>query len=385
MDAYEFGLTEAQKQRARQLHHESIVIDMLFQGPIGTYSLPESLEDELLALAQQAHPGDEVAQVRYAGELIRRWYTYGRLRDLYKQCWDESGIDAACRQLTITSPDSLLRSMARIQAEFDYHPWLVKARTADDIRRAKEQGLKAGIVTSQEADGYGKDLGLLELAYEFGLRVQQLTYNNQNYIGSGCMENIDSGLTKFGREFVAKCNELGILVDTSHCGPWTTLDACKHSTAPVVATHTGAKHIYPHRRCKTDEELKAIAETGGVIGIFAMPWFIAEDPTTTTVDHVLDHIDYVVELAGVDHVGIGTDWPMPQTKWMALAFKKYVAPTIGFAPGDGPSTEYVHGLKDYRSFGNITMGLVSRGYSDEEIRKILGGNWMRVFQEVLKS
>lgn len=76
---------------------------------------------------------------------------------------------------------------------------------------------------------------------------------------------------------------------------------------------------------------------------------------------------------------------MPQTKWMALAFKKYVAPTIGFAPGDGPSTEYVHGLKDYRSFGNITMGLVSRGYSDEEIRKILGGNWMRVFQEVLKS
>lgn len=385
MAAYDFGLTEEQQKRARRLHDESIVIDMLFQGPIGTYSLPESLESELLELAKEAHPSDEVAQVRYAGELIRKWYTNGRLQDLYKQCWDESGITAACRQLSITSRESLLRSMAHIQAELDHHPWLVKARTAEDIERAHEQGLKAGIVTSQEAEGYGKDLGLLELAYEFGLRVQQLTYNNQNFIGSGCMEHIDGGLSKFGREFVSKCNELGIVVDTSHCGPRTTMDACRHSKDPVVATHTGAKKVYGHNRCKTDDELTAIADTGGVIGIFAMPWFIAEDPQNTTLDHFLDHVDYVVELVGVDHVGIGTDWPMPQTKWMATAFKKHVAPRIGFAPGDGPSTEYIHGLKDYRSFSNITLGLVARGYSDEDVAKIVGGNWMRVFKQVLKS
>ena len=105
----------------------------------------------------------------------------------------------------------------------------------------------------------------------------------------------------------------------------------------------------------------------------------------TTVDDFIDHIDYVVRLVGIDHVGIGTDWPMPQTKWAAITFKKYVAPTIGFAPGNGPSTEWIHGLKDYRSFINVTRGLVARGYSDEAIRKILGENWLRVFEQVWKK
>lgn len=382
MIPYDFGLTDEQLSHARKLHDENIVIDMLFQGPIGTYSLPLSMEEELLDLARQVHPHDEVAQVSYASKRIRQWYTNGRLSDLYKDCWYDSGITAACRQLAITSQDSLMRSMVNIQAEFDHKPWLVKARTAEDIVHAHHNGLKAGIVTSQETVGYGQDLGLLELAYTFGLRVQQLTYNNHNFIGAGCMEPNDAGLSKFGMQFVAKCNELGVVVDTSHCGRQTTLDACKYSQEPVVATHTGAEKVYHHNRCKSDEELKAIAGTGGVIGIFTMPWFIAEDPENTTIDHVLDHIDYVVELVGPDHVGIGTDWPMPQTQWMALAFKKHVAPTIGFAPGDGPSTEYIHGMRDYRSFSNLTAGLVARGYRDADIIKIIGGNWMRVLTHV---
>ena len=377
-----FGLSDDRLAHARALHEQNIVIDMLFQGPIGTYSLPEELEDELLALAREAEPCDEARQVGHASDLIRDWYTRGRLAELYRQCWEESGITAACRQLKLTSKESLLQSLAQIQAEFDNKPWLTKARTAADIERAHAEGKRAGIVTSQEAAGYGKDLGLLELAWEFGLRVQQLTYNNHNLIGAGCMEPNDAGLSKFGWEFVAKCNELGIVVDTSHCGRQTTLDACTYSSEPVVATHTGASGVFRHERCKSDEELKAIAETGGVIGIFAMPWFIAEDPENTTLDHLHDHIDYVVDLVGAQHVGIGTDWPMPQTKWMALAFKKLVAPTIGFAPGDGPSTEYIHGMKDYRSFGNITAGLVARGYDDAAVKGIIGGNWLRVLGQV---
>lgn len=370
--------------RAHKLHSENIVIDMLFQGPIGTYSLPESIETELLDLAQAEHPTNEVAQVSFASKQIRKWYTHGKLSELYKECWYASGITAACRQLSIKDEDSLLRSMAELQSEFDHKPWLKKVRTAEEIKKAHEQDLKAGIVTSQYTEGYGKDLELLELAYEFGLRLQQLTYNNHNFIGAGCMEPNDAGLSNFGRQFVAKCNELGVIVDTGHSGKQTTLDACKHSKQIVVATHTGADKVYSHQRCKSDEELKAIADTGGVIGIFAMPWFIAKDPQHTTIDHFLDHIDYVVNLVGADHVGIGTDWPMPQTKWMALTFKKHVAPSLGFAPGDGPSTEYIHGLKDYRSFSNITAGLVARGYPDREIIKIIGGNWLRVIDEVCK-
>ena len=377
--------TDAQASHARTLHDENIVIDMLFQGPIGTYSLPEELEDELATLAQEAHPCNEIAQVEFASELLRRWYTHGKLIDLFESCWVDSGITAACRQLSIRSTDSLMRSIVRVQEIFDHKPWLVKARTAADIEDAHASGKRAGIVTSQEATGYGKDLGLLELAHDFGLRVQQLTYNNHNLIGAGCMEPNDAGLSRFGMEFVAKCDELGVVVDTSHCGRRTTLDACDHSDRLVVATHTGATAVYAHDRCKSDEELRAIADTGGVIGIFAMPWFVAADPENTTVDHVLDHVDHVVDLVGADHVGIGTDWPMPQTKWMALAFKRLVAPTIGFAPGDGPSTEYVHGLKEYRTFGAITAGLVARGYDDADIIGIVGGNWLRVLREVCGS
>lgn len=381
---YDFGLTEQQQAHAKKLHDENIVVDMLFQGPIGTYSLPEELEEELLALARKEHPHDEIAQVTYACRVMQRWLTNGRLADLYKECWYESGITAGCRQLGISDKDSLLRSMVDAQCEFDFKPWLVKARRAADVEYAHRNGLKAGIITSQETVGYGKDLGLLEMTYAFGLRVQQLTYNNHNFVGAGCMEPNDAGLSKFGIQFVSKCNELGIIVDTGHCGHQTTLDACRHSKTPVIASHTGAEEVYLHSRCKSDDEIKAIADSGGVVGLFAVPWFIAEDAQNTTAEHLLDHIDYVAQLVGVDHVGIGTDWPMPWTRWMAVAFKKHIAPSIGFKPGDGPSTEYIHGMRDYCSFRNVTAGLLSRGYSDADIIKIIGGNWMRVFREVCK-
>lgn len=383
---YDFGLTQEEELRAKKLHDDSIILDMLFQGPIGTYSLPEKAEEELLVLAREACPTDEVLQCNWATSEILRRMVKGEYADLYHDCWYDSGLTGGCRQISINSREEALRSAIELQVEFDNKPWLVKCTSVEEIRRCKAENLKAGIVTSQEALGYGKDLKLLELLYDFGLRVQQLSYNNHNLIGAGCMEpNGGSGLSRFGIKFVEKCNDLGIVVDTGHCGYHTTMDACKYSKAPVIASHTGAKKIYPHARCKSDEEIRAIAATGGVVGIFAMPWFIAEDPQHTTIEHFLDHIDHVVHLVGADHVGIGTDWPMPQTKWVAITFKKYVAESIGFAPGDGPSTEWIHGLKDYRSFINVTRGLVSRGYSDQEIRNILGENWLRVFDQVWKA
>jgi len=381
---YPFGLTQAQEARAQRLHEESIILDMLFQGPVGTYSLPEGAEEELLEMAKKACPADEIAQCRYATELIGRRMLDGEYAELYKACWYESGLTGGCRQIGVSSREEALASAVALQEEFDKKPFLKKCTSVEQIRRCKAEGNKAGIVTCQETEGFGKDLKLLELLYNFGLRLVQLTYNNQNLIGAGCMEPNAAGLSKFGIRFVEKCNELGIVVDTGHCGKGTTLDACAYSKKPVVATHTGVEKIFFHERCKSDEEIQAIAGTGGVVGIFAMPWFIAEDPTHTSVEHFLDHIEYAANLVGVEHVGIGTDWPMPQTQWSAIIFKKYVAPTIGFAPGNGPSTEWVHGLKDYRSFVNITRGLVARGYTDEEIRKILGENWLRVFSEVWK-
>ena len=381
-ELYSFGLTEEQENRARELHYGNIVIDMLFQGPIGTYSLGEEIELETERMAMESCPDSLGDRVRFAESVIRRWYVDGKLQDLYKDCWYESGITAGNRQLSVTNQATLYASAIDLQEEFDKKPWLIKVRQAADIEYAHKNHLKAGIITCQETLGFEKDLKLLEQMYHFGLRVVQLTYNNHNFIGAGCMEGNNAGLSTFGKKFVEKLNELGIVVDTGHCGKQTTLDACTYSTKPVIASHTAAEQVFFHSRAKSDEEILAIAQTGGVVGIFAMPWFIAENPEQTTIEHVLDHIDYVVNLAGADHVGIGTDWPMPQTKWMAIAFKKLFAPTMGFAPGDGPSTEYVKGLTDYRSFLNITRGLMARGYTDEDIVKIIGGNWMRVFKEV---
>lgn len=356
--------------------------------PVGAL-LPCTLRAELrvcqrLLEVQPCSDPDRQSVGRSAVDLRRM--IGGSYSQLYKDCWYDSGLTGGCRQLSVTDRDEALRSAVELQAEFDTYPWLVKCTSVEQIRRCKKEGLKAGIVTSQEAEGYSKDLKLLELLYNYGLRVQQLSYNNQNLIGAGCMEpNGGAGLSKFGIRFVEKCNELGIVVDTGHCGYHTTMDACKYSKAPVIASHTGVEKVNFHARCKSDDEIRAIADTGGVVGIFAMPWFTGADPENTTVDDFIDHIDYVVRLVGIDHVGIGTDWPMPQTKWAAITFKKYVAPTIGFAPGNGPSTEWIHGLKDYRSFINVTRGLVARGYSDEAIRKILGENWLRVFEQVWKK
>ncbi|WP_150266610.1 dipeptidase [Paenibacillus tepidiphilus] len=377
---YDFKLTVEQERRAQRLHEENINIDLLFQGPLSPRAIPVEVSDRLRTLCE---PYKEEPLV-YSGmpaKLLVRMAARGELPQ-YREEWYKSGITAGNRELHLDDRETMISSMSEVQLQFDSADWLVKALKAEDIRSAKRNGQKAGIITAQETDGIGNDLGLLDSLYQFGLRILQLTYNNQNLIGSGCAEPGNGGLSSYGLRFVQRLNELGIIVDTGHCGRQTTLDACRVSSAPVIASHTGAEAVYSHMRCKSDEEITAIAGTGGVIGIFAMPWFVHGDPKNTTLDHVLDHMEHVIHLVGVDHVGIGTDWPMSDVEWSLIYFKERIAPRLGFAPGDGPSTETVKGLEKYSRFGNFTRGLVGRGYSDEDIAKIMGGNWLRVFEQI---
>lgn len=377
---YPFHLTSEQEDRASRLHENSIIIDLLFQGPLSPQAIPAHISENI---RETCEPYRDEPMV-YSGmpsKIIHDMAVRGEL-PAFKEEWYRSGITAGNRQLDVSHIESIVTSMGEIQRQFDAMDWMVKVLKADDIRAAKSSNKKAGIVTAQETDGLGKNLALLDALYHFGLRVLQLTYNNQNYIASGCAEQANGGVSNFGARFISRMNELGIIVDTSHCGKQTTLDACRLSTAPVIASHTGVEVLFGHMRCKSDEELRAIAGTGGVIGVFAMPWFVYEDPKETTIEHVLDHIDYVVRLVGVDHVGIGTDWPMSDVEWSLVYFKEHIAPRIGFAKGDGPSTETVKGLEKYSYFINFTRGLVARGYSDADIQKIIGGNWLRVFEQV---
>ncbi|MBP3039067.1 membrane dipeptidase [Bacillaceae bacterium Marseille-Q3522] len=380
---YNFALTDEEEERARRLHEESIVIDLLFQGPLSPEAIPVEISDKIKN-ACEPYRGDPMTYSRMPRKFISRLAVKGEIPQ-FKDEWYNSGITAANRQLSLTSCESMITSIAETQLQFDRFDWLIKAVTVEDIRYAKKHNLKAGIITSQETNGLGTRIELLDSLYDFGLRILQLTYNTQNYIGAGCAEKSNAGITNFGIAFIERLNELGIVADTGHCGKQTTLDACKYSKKPVIASHTGVKKIYSHMRCKSDEEIKAIANTGGVIGVFAMPWFVHGDPDHTTIDHVLDHIDYIVHLVGIDHVGIGTDWPMSDVTWSLIYFKEHIAPKLGFAKGNGPSTETIIGMEKYSYFINFTRGLVKRGYSDTNIKKILGGNWLRIFEEVWKK
>jgi membrane dipeptidase len=176
-------------------------------------------------------------------------------------------------------------------------------------------------------------------------------------------------------------------VDTSHCGRQTTLDACQLSTAPVVATHTSAEGVYSHARAKSDEELKTLADTGGVIGVMVVPFMIAPSPAQgekTGITAWLDHVDYIVNLVGWEHVAIGTDWPMQVPRSAMKDIVLNASLKLGHRKKDRIEDIFtgIDGFDEPCDFPNLTRGLISRGYSDEKIKGILGENFLRVFKEV---
>lgn len=213
-------------------------------------------------------------------------------------------------------------------------PWVGKALRADDIRRAKAEGRHAAWLNTQLA----RAIGLM--------------------------------------------NELGIIVDTGHCGRQTTLDACALSKKPVVASHTAARGVFDCDRGKSDEEMRRLADTGGVIGLVTNPQFLGPGRDVDMWTW-LDHVDYIVNLVGWQHAAIGTDWPMPLPKSaLQKAHARFVEES-GWPVSDATIfTNNLVGFDDYRDLPNITRGLVKKGYSDEQIKGILGENFLRVFQEV---
>lgn len=377
---FDFGLDDAQEARAARLHRECIVVDALFQGPVGYKEFDAEMNKELRSRLESSH--DSLRTFSDGLELPIRRAVEGRL-DAVKEHWDASGITCGNRQVEMVDEiDARDRTFGFVQMQFDQFPWLTKALTAADIRGAKESGTHAGLVSTQVMLGPWRDLDALRFAHDAGLRMCQLTYNNMTKVGVGCTERVDAGLSSFGVASVKAMNDLGIMVDTGHVGRQTTLDACEVSEAPVVASHTAAHGVFAHARGKTDEVLRAIAGTGGVIGIVTVPFFLAPG-ASVTINSMLDHIEYVAEVAGVDHVCIGTDWPLQLPEWMLADLLQPLFADTGFRPEDGlVATQHMIGFDDYRDFPNITRGLVGRGWSDEDIAKVLGENFVRVMETV---
>jgi len=229
---------------------------------------------------------------------------------------------------------------------------------------------------------------------QMGVRIIQLTYNNLNYIGAGACERRDPGLSYYGQDFVDEMNERGLVVDLSHCGDRTTMEAIERSNDPVIISHANPRAVAPLQgRNKTDEHIEALADKGGVIGITVFPPLVKVNPDSyevlqATVHDVVDHIDHVVDLVGVDHVAFGTDMndhALDTGTTPEHSALRHFRPDHPEVYGRGPEETYdpyPRGVDRHEKIGNLTGALVERGYSDDDIEKIMGGNLLRVFETV---
>ena len=264
----------------------------------------------------------------------------------------------------------------------EYADALLHVTSVDDIVRAKELRRTGVIFGWQNASPIEGDLSRLELFHSLGVRIVQLTYNERNRLGNGCWERTDAGLSSFGVDAVDEMNRLGVLVDLSHCGDQTTLEAIELSEKPVAVTHSNARSFYDHPRNKPDDILRLLAEKGGVIGATSWPPFLRSQFDSTLADFG-DAIDDLVERVGVDHVGIGSDYTQDQTKeWFDVLMSQQ---GTKFNPRrrEYPDTvTHPAGIETPNKLPNVARELVRRGYREGDIAKILGGNWLRLFGEV---
>ena len=291
-------------------------------------------------------------------------------------------------QLGATAFETSVRNIGFLENELDRHPdAFVKVKSAADIRLAKDSRRVGLIPGFQDATMLESDLSRVDLFHQLGIRIIQLTYNVRNLLGDGCLEPANGGLSAFGRAAVARMNQLGILVDVSHCGRQTTLDAIAHSTRPIAATHTSCAALNDVPRAKTDDQIRRLATKGGVIGIYMMPFLRAAGQPTA--DDFIRHVEHAVNVAGEDHVGVGTDNSIspldlsPQFRAEHAAFVKRRRALGISAPGEAEEVfNHVPELDSPRRMDRIADRLAARGHSSARIEKIIGGNWFRLFGEV---
>ena len=303
-------------------------------------------------------------------------------------------VDAEVTAVNLTIPvphEDLLTTIERISRfykEMEHAENAKIAYSVSDIENAKKEGKVAGIIGTQSTESFEGNLDLIRVHHMMGFRVIQLAYDVQNYLGAGCIERVDHGLTDRGKQAVKELNRLGILIDISHCGNNTTIDAAKASKDPIAVTHGTPGALVNIPRGQSDKVIKAVAERGGVFGqVVLAPYCERNDRmgVRPTLSDWVDLIDYLVDLAGIDHIGIGSDINPCWTKVDYDEFWKEYADVL-MPTRKVPLFEkkYVEGLDGIPDLINITEELLKRGYSDDETKKLLGGNWLRLLKEVWK-
>ncbi len=268
-------------------------------------------------------------------------------------------------------------------SDWAHQDFVVRAETIADVRAAFAGGQLGAIPALEAATPIENELDRIDILYGLGIRMLGVVYSESNALGAGCREPSDGGLTGFGLRAVERMNKLGMLIDVSHAGDRTSLETIRASRVPVVISHSGSRELWPISKCKPDAVIRACAERGGVIGIEAAPGttMVRPDLATASIETFMRHFEYCVDLVGIDGVTFGPDtffgdhagsYGIPSGALLASGDSEY----------DAIVPEYVVGLENIGEYPNIVRWLVKHGYSDDEIAKAIGGNTLRVLEQV---
>ena len=369
------------------LHASSLVIDAYGFSPRA------AIEGDKICAAIEGGASQAELQDMKEDMMMTRCVSDPVERAEYMSAWEAAGVTCVFQNAGEEGQD--IQRLVKRLAHFTYvtdmmRDFVEKAASPDDIIASRKQNkhclyLSAnGVPIPQDWISVEEELRYIRVFFHLGIRMMHLTYNRRNMIGDGCAETANGGLSDFGRAAIAEMNRVGVIVDVAHSGWQTSLEAAKISRRPVVASHTACNSLHKHIRCKPDEVIQAIADTGGYVGTCCIPSFLGGG-----IDALLTHIDYIVENFGPEHVAIGTDngytsrsmateskkiqkWPKARTPWESL----WPPGSLLDKPDEMLSMEWTN-------WPMFTVGLVQRGYSDEDIQKIIGGNVLSVARVVL--
>jgi membrane dipeptidase len=363
--AYDMSLSPEEEARVQRILDEHLVISLHEH----TFVVPEDLGD--------------FAEYRRQG---RDWTGYEAL--------STSGLDAVFDNLmdgtaTITSKagwkwEDILYDLGMRLCDIAHQDMVLRAETTDDIRRAKANRQIAFVPALEAATMIENEVDRLDILYGFGVRMMGIAYSEANSLGSGLREARDGGLTDLGRQAVRRMNQLGIAIDVSHSGDQTSLDTIEASDKPIFITHAGARALWNTKRMKPDEVLTACAAKGGVIGIEAAPHTtLTERHRRHSLESVMEHFEYVANLVGIDHASFGPDTLFGDHVGLHDFFASQLSITHLHGQQPFDKVEYVAGIENpAEAFPNIVRWLVKHDYSDEDIAKVIGGNAMRLLEEV---
>lgn len=364
---YLIPLNKEQEERVQRLAKENIYIS-IHEHPV---LFPKHLERDVFEFNREG----------------RQPCAYEALSRSYWDCVFDNLMDGTC---TIHSKSGwkwseILHDLGIRLADLAQQDFVIRCEKVEDIYRAHKEGKVALVPVIEGAAPIENELDRIDILYGFGVRVLGITYSESNQLGSGLKEERDGGLTAFGHKAVERMNKVGMAIDCSHVGIETTKDVIAHSKKPIFMSHVGAKALWDSKRLSPDEVLKACAQKGGVIGIEAAPHTtITKNNREHSIDSYMEHFEYVKDLVGIDHVAFGPDTLYGDHVGLHHAFAAHLS-TKGTQgnTNEFQEVEYVKGIENpTEGSKNILRYLVKKGYSEEDIKKVMGENVLRVLREV---